>query len=587
MVKVPTSLTFFRVPSRSCAAAVVETIPIMQAVKAMLLNCAFLTLHGTGRQASIKRSTRCRGVDRFAEPLYDSVQQWRVHDEGRRQQHMIAAHAVDRPAHRIDHQAARHRLALDSRVQLQPGIKRLLGAAIGDQLEALEQTASAHIAHVGMISEPLVEAAREVCALHPHVRQQLVAAYHPLHGQSRGARNRMTHVSVAVLEGARTSGNGLENFVLQQKRADRRIAPAETLGDRHQIRSDPFVLASMQLPRAAHAAHHLIENEQNAVAVADLTHASEIARRRRDRAQAGADDRLGDERDDPVGAELGDLGVQLPGQAFAIGLRRLVRAAAAIFVRRRYMVRLDQERRELPALPLPAADRKRSKRGAVIALASCNEVSSLRLSAFDEILPRKFERGLDRLRAAADEQHVTDAVRRVRDKIIRQLLGNLGGEEARMRISELVDLLMHGAEHVRMRVPETGNRRAPRGIDVFLARGVANGDAVTARRARIGMCDSAMKDAGHDRDRLFRDRAMNVSKAASCFSLAAMAASVCEPWRAATRAARHSTAAKAGAMVWKNDGVAVGTISVSSASAASGEISLSVTATMRTPRARE
>src|SRR5216684_6884275 len=582
------SLTFFRVPSRSWATAVVETIPSIQAVKAML---AELRISDPPRNRTpgvrTKRSTRRRGVDRFAKPFHDRVQQRRLHDEGRRQQHMIAAHAIDRAAHRIDHQAAGHRLALDSRVQLQPGIKRRLGAAIGDELEALEQTASAHIAHVGMIAEPLVEPAREVGALRPHVGQQLVAAYHALHGQGRGACKRMTHVSVAMLKGARTSGDGFENLVLDQKRADRRVAPAETLGDRYQIRSDLFLLASMQRPGAAHAAHHLVENEQNAVAVADLTHALEIAGRRRHCAQAGADDRLGDERDDMVGAELRDFVVQLPGQAFAVSSRRLVHATAAIFVGRRYMLRLDQKRREFPALPLPAADRKRPERAAVIALASCDEVSPLRLSAFDEILTRQFERSLDRLRAAADEKYVADAVRRVRDKIVRQLLGNLRGEEARMRIGELVDLLAHGAEHVRMRVPEAGHRRAPRGVDVFLAGAVANGDSVTAHRERIGMCDSAMKDMSHDRDRLFRGRTMNVSKAASCFSLAAMAASVCEPRRAATRAARHSTAANAGAMVWKNDGVSVRTISVSSESAASGDISLSVTATMRTPRARE
>src|SRR5260370_39015301 len=123
-----------------------------------------------------------------------------------------------------------------------------------------------------------------------------------------------------------------------------------------------------------------------------------------------------------------------------------------------------------------------------------------------------------------------------------------------MRIGELVGLLAHGAEHVRMRVPEAGHRRTPRGVDVFLARAVANGDSVTAHRERIGMCDSAMKDMSHDRDRLFRGRTMNVSKSASCFSLAAMAASVCQPRRAATRAATPPTAAKAGAMGGEKDG---------------------------------
>src|SRR5260370_16723904 len=89
-----------------------------------------------------------------------------------------------------------------------------------------------------------------------------------------------------------------------------------------------------------------------------------------------------------------------------------------------------------------------------------------------------------------------------------------------MRIGELVDLLAHGAEHVRMRVPKAGHRRTPRGVDVFLAGAVANGDSVTAHRERIGMCNSAMENTGHDRYRLFRGRTMNVSKAASCFPLA-------------------------------------------------------------------
>ena len=134
----------------------------------------------------------------------------------------------------------------------------------------------------------------------------------------------------------------------------------------------------------------------------------------------------------------------------------------------------------------------------MIALASRDDVSPLRLAAFDEILPRELERGLDRLRAAADEEDVTDALRRVRDEIVGQFLRNLRGEEARMRISEPVELLVHRRQHVRMRMPETGHRRAARGVDVFLARGVADDDALATRGDRIGMADLAMKDVGHD-----------------------------------------------------------------------------------------
>src|SRR6185295_8177632 len=107
--------------------------------------------------------------------------------------------------------------------------------------------------------------------------------------------------------------------------------------------------------------------------------------------------------------EFLDLAFKLLRQALAIGLRGLVRAALAIFVDRRDVVGLDQQRRELLALPFSTADRKRPERDAVIALPARDDVSPLRLATLHEILARELERGLDRLRAAADEEDVTYA----------------------------------------------------------------------------------------------------------------------------------------------------------------------------------
>ena len=90
--------------------------------------------------------------------------------------------------------------------------------------------------------------------------------------------------------------------------------------------------------------------------------------------------------------------------------------------------------------------------------------------AFDEILPRELERGLDRLRSAADVEDMADAGRRVRDQIVGQLLGGLRREEAGVRVGEPVELRVHGGQHVRMRVAEARHRRAARRIDVLLAR---------------------------------------------------------------------------------------------------------------------
>src|SRR5262245_64803093 len=163
-------------------------------------------------------------------------------------------------------------------------------------------------------------------------------------------------------------------------------------------------------------------------------------------------------------------------------------------------MRLDQKGSELLALPLAAPDRQRTERDAMIALPSRDEVLRLRLAAFDEILARELERALDSVRDAADEKGLAHALGRVRHGIVRQLLGNLGREKARMRVGEAVELLAHRRQDIGMRMAETRYRRATRGIDIVLARGVADGGAAAARGDGIGMADLAMQNMGHERD---------------------------------------------------------------------------------------
>ena len=59
-----------------------------------------------------------------------------------------------------------------------------------------------------------------------------------------------------------------------EHRADRLIAAAQSLGDRHQVGHDAFLLARVQRAGAAHAAHHFVEDQQDAVAVAELADAA-------------------------------------------------------------------------------------------------------------------------------------------------------------------------------------------------------------------------------------------------------------------------------------------------------------------------
>jgi hypothetical protein len=71
-----------------------------------------------------------------------------VDGERRRDHDVVAALAVYRAAHRIDHQPARHRFALHGLVYLEVGRERLLGAAVGDELDAEEEPAAPDIPDV-------------------------------------------------------------------------------------------------------------------------------------------------------------------------------------------------------------------------------------------------------------------------------------------------------------------------------------------------------------------------------------------------------------------------------------------------------
>ena len=69
---------------------------------------------------------------------------------------------------------------------------------------------------------------------------------------------------------------------------------------------------------AAHAAHHLIEDQQRAVAIADLAHALEVAGQGGDAAGGRADHGFGQEADDRVGAETLEFSLQFVGETIDV-----------------------------------------------------------------------------------------------------------------------------------------------------------------------------------------------------------------------------------------------------------------------------
>ena len=74
-------------------------------------------------------------------------------------------------------------------------------------------------------------------------------------------------------EGAAAGGEPGDDPPMHQDAADRLVAGAEPLGDDLDVGRHALLFPGMQRAGTAHAAHHLVEDQQRAMPVADLPHA--------------------------------------------------------------------------------------------------------------------------------------------------------------------------------------------------------------------------------------------------------------------------------------------------------------------------
>jgi hypothetical protein len=81
--------------------------------------------------------------------------------------------------------------------------------------------------------------------------------------------------------------------------------------------------------------------------------------------------------------------------------------------------------------------------------------------------------------------------------MVGQIFRDLGGEEARMRVGESIELSVHLGDDVGVLVPEARNGCSTGRVDILLARAVAKEDAVARFGPRIGMSDGSVKDVSH------------------------------------------------------------------------------------------
>ena len=102
------------------------------------------------------------------------------------------------------------------------------------------------------------------------------------------------------------------------------------------------------------------------------------------------------------------------------------------------------------------------------------------------ILSREFERGFNRLRTAAGEVDAVQFSGRDGGQFFRQGFGGGGGEEARVRVGDFVQLLANRRRHRRVGMPQTRDGRAAATVQITLAVLVNQMDAVAADNAGQG-----------------------------------------------------------------------------------------------------
>ena len=329
--------------------------------------------------------------------------------------------------------------------------------------------------------------------------KQSLLANDALHGERGGTTDRMRIVGLPVLERARAAGHGAIDFARADDRADGLVAAAEPLPQGHDVGNDPVLLARKEGAGPAASAHHFVEDQQDAMTVADLPHVLEIGARRRDRAGSRADDGLSDEGDDRLGAEPLDFLFERLGGSSAIGLGTLARLGETIFETGIGQRDVDEQRLVGRSPPGTSPGRERAERVAVIALAPSNDAASASVAAFEMILPRELQRRLDRFRAAAREPDAVERARRHFGHQRCQLFRRIGREEAGVDEFEALRLLDDGGGDFGMAVAKARNGRSPAGVDVPAPIGIEQGDAFPANRNGRTSTGRPMKDvlSGH------------------------------------------------------------------------------------------
>ena len=184
-------------------------------------------------------------------------------------------------------------------------------------------------------------------------------------GECGGAGCGMARKGVDMPESGPGASNGLGNLLGRNRGANGQITPRETLGDGHNVRRNAPVLTGEHPPGAAETRLDFVEDEQDAMPVAQIAHALQISIRGKGKARVGARDGVHDDGRDGLGTLPFQNGCQIleAGQRTGAGIQAEL---AAITIRGHGVGEPRQQGFVGFAAACQAGRGERAERGAVI-----------------------------------------------------------------------------------------------------------------------------------------------------------------------------------------------------------------------------
>ena len=213
---------------------------------------------------------------------------------------------------------------------------------------------------------------------------------------------------------------GVVDVLAHQHAAHRHRAGGDAFGERDHVGDDAIALGGEGVAHAAEAGDDLVEDQQDAVLVADRAQPLEIAFRRRQHAGRSGD-RLDDHRGDGRGVVQRHQAVEFVGKMAAPLRLADGEGLLGAVIGRGQMIDAGDQRAEHLAVADDAADGDAAEADAVIAALAADQAHARGVAAHVVKGERDLERGVDRLRAGIAEEHVVEVAGGERGDTARQL----------------------------------------------------------------------------------------------------------------------------------------------------------------------